>query len=151
MKEKILLDTNMMICLLDNPVLDAKISNLTKILYDSDKYTIVIHPQALEEARKIKDQNEKDILISKLKVYKITDNPLEITEEFNKLAGCKNEKDNTVEKNCVSYFISNDKEIWKKAEKLHLKDRVLTIDEALIKFKKAEKVVVQTPVFIKKE
>ena len=48
-------------------------------------------------------------------------------------------------------IISNDKEIWKKAEKLHLKDRVLTIDEALIKFKKEEKAVVQTPVFIKKE
>ena len=34
---------------------------------------------------------------------------------------------------------------------MHLKDRVLSIDDALKKFKKEEKVIVQTPVFIKKE
>ena len=38
MKEKILLDTNMMIYILDDHVLDEQISKLTKILYDSDKY-----------------------------------------------------------------------------------------------------------------
>ena len=71
MKEKVLLDTNMMIYLLDDHILDEKISKLTKILYDSDKYIIAIHPKTFEEARKIKDQNRKDIFISKLEVYKI--------------------------------------------------------------------------------
>ena len=37
MKEKILLDTNMMIYILDDHVLDEQISKLTKILYDYDK------------------------------------------------------------------------------------------------------------------
>lgn len=158
MKEKILLDTNMMIYILDNHVLDEKISRLTKLLYDSDKFIIAIHPKTFEEAGKIKDDNKRAIFISKLKVYNIIEDPPKITEEFNKLAGCKNENDKVdnemlyaVERNCVSYFISNDKEIWKKAEKLHLKDRVLSIDDALKKFKKEEKVIVQTPVFIKKE
>ena len=54
MKEKILLDTNMMIYILDDHVLDEQISKLTKILYDSDKYMIAIHPKTLEEANKIK-------------------------------------------------------------------------------------------------
>ena len=34
MKEKVLLDTKMMIYVLENHILDEKISKLTKILYD---------------------------------------------------------------------------------------------------------------------
>lgn len=158
MKEKILLDTNMMIYLLDDHILDEKISKLTKILYDSDKYIIAIHPNTIIEARKIKDQNKKDIFISKLKVYKIIENPPKATDDFNKQVGFKNENDlidnemlYAVVRNCVSYFITNDKELLKKAEILNLNDRVLSIDDAINKFKQEEKVVVETPVFIKKE
>lgn len=158
MKEKILLDTNMMIYLLDDHILDEKISKLTKILYDSDKYVIAIHPNTIVEARKIKDQNKKDIFISKLRVYKIIENPPRATENFNKQLGFKNKNDlidnemlYAVERNCVSFFITNDKELLKKAEILNLNDRVLSIDEAINKFKQEEKVVVETPVFIKKE
>ena len=158
MKEKILLDTNMMIYLLDDHILDEKISKLTKILYDSDKYIIAIHPNTIVEARKIKDQNKKNIFISKLEVYKIIENPPRATEDFNKQVGFKNKNDlidnemlYAVERNCVSYFITNDKELLKKAEILKLNDRVLSIDEAINKFKEEEKVIVETPVFIKKE
>ena len=64
MKEKILLDTNMMIYILDDHVLDEQISKLTKILYDSDKYVIAIHPNTIVEARKIKDQNKSPRFIA---------------------------------------------------------------------------------------
>ncbi|MBR3153033.1 MAG: EVE domain-containing protein [Clostridia bacterium] len=158
MKEKILLDTNMMIYLLDDHILDEKISKLTKILYDSDKYIIAIHPNTIVEAGKIKDQNKKDIFISKLGVYKIIDNPPRATEDFNKQVGFKNKNDlidnemlYAVIRNCVSYFITNDKELLKKAEILKLNDRVLSIDNAINKFKQEEKVIIETPVFIKKE
>ena len=158
MKEKILLDTNMMIYLLDDHILDEKISKLTKILYDSDKYVIAIHPNTIIEARKIKDENKKDIFISKLEVYKILESPPRATEDFNKQVGCKNENDlidnemlYAVVRNCVSYFITNDKRLLKKAELLKLNDRVLSIDGAIEKFKQEEKVIVETPVFIKKE
>ena len=158
MKEKILLDTNMMIYILDDHILDEKISKLTKILYDSDKYIIAIHPNTIVEARKIKDQNKKDIFISKLEVYKIIENPPRATEDFNKQVGFKNKNDlidhemlYAVERNCVSYFITNDKELLKKAEILKLNDRELSIDDAINKFKEEEKVVIETPVFIKKE
>ena len=65
----------------------------TSILYDSDKYVIAIHPNTIIEARKIKDENKKDIFISKLEVYKIIENPPRATEDFNKQAGFKNEND----------------------------------------------------------
>ena len=41
---KILLDTNMFIYLEDNFVTNSKVFELTKRLYDSDEYKIVIHP-----------------------------------------------------------------------------------------------------------
>ena len=132
MKEKILLDTNMMIYILDDHVLDEKISKLTKILYDSNKYMITIHPETFMEANKIRDEKKKAIFISKLKVYNIIDHPPKMTEEFNKIVGCNNENDKidnemlyAVMKNCVSYFITNDKRLVKKSKILNLNDRVL--------------------------
>lgn len=158
MKEKILLDTNMLIYLLDNQVLDDKIAKITKALYDSDNYSIVIHPKTLIETDKIKDEKKKSIFKSKLNVYNIIDNPPKITKEFNNLAGVKNENDKidnemlyAVYRNCVTFLITNDKELVKKGKNLNLNDRVLSIDDALEKFKEDEKVVIQTPVFIKQE
>ena len=155
MKEKILLDTNMLIYLLDNQVLDDKIAKITKALYDSDNYSIVIHPKTLIETDKIKDEKKKSIFKSKLNVYNIIDNPPKITKEFNNLAGVKNENDKidnemlyAVYKNCVTFLITNDKELVKKGKKLNLSQRVLSIDDALEIFKEDEKVIIQTPVFI---
>ena len=45
-----------------------------------------------------------------------------------------------VRKNCVSYFITNDKKLLRKAATLGLDNRVLSIDEALEKFKKEEQI-----------
>ena len=42
----------MLIYLLDNQVLDDKVARITKALYDSDKYSIVIHPKTLVETDK---------------------------------------------------------------------------------------------------
>lgn len=154
MKERILLDTNMLIYLLDNEVLDDKVAKITKSLYDSDKYSIVVHPKTLTETDKIKNEKKKSIFKSKLNVYNIIDNPPRITDEFNNLVGIKNENDKidnemlyAVYKNCVTFLITNDKELVK----LNLGKRVLSIDDAIEIFKEDEKVIIQTPVFIKQE
>lgn len=158
MKERILLDTNMLIYLLDNEVLDDKVAKITKSLYDSDKYSIVVHPKTLTETDKIKNEKKKSIFKSKLNVYNIIDNPPRITDEFNNLVGIKNENDKidnemlyAVYKNCVTFLITNDKELVKKGKKLNISQRVLSIDDALELFKEDEKVIIQTPVFIKQE
>ncbi len=158
MKERILLDTNMLIYLLDNEVLDDKVAKITKSLYDSDKYSIVVHPKTLTETDKIKNEKKKSIFKSKLNVYNIIDNPPRITDEFNNLVGIKNENDKidnemlyAVYKNCVTFLITNDKELVKKGKKLNLGKRVLSIDDAIEIFKEDEKVIIQTPVFIKQE
>lgn len=158
MKEKILLDTNMLIYILDDNILNDKIAKITKTLYDSDIYNIVVHPRTLDEAEKIKDGRRKSIFKSKLGLYNIIENPPKISDEFNLLVGFKNENDKidnemlyALKSNCVSYFITNDKELKKKGEKIGLGNRVLSIEEALNKFKEEEKVEIYTPVFIQKE
>lgn len=156
--KKILLDTNMFIYFLDHHVLDPKVEKLTRMLFDSEECKIIIHPKTIFEAKKIQDSKLREIFISKLSVYKQIDNPPRMPEGFNVLAGCKNDNDRidnemlyTVERNCVSFFVTNDKELLKKANKLNLNDRVLSIDEALEKFKREESITVETPVFIQKE
>lgn len=158
MKEKVLLDTNMLVYLLDDNVLDEKITKITKFLYDSDEYAIVVHPHTFYEANKIKDLRKKEIFMSKLKVYNIIENPPRATEDFNDIAGVKNTHDlvdndllYALERNCVSYLISNDKELCKKGKKLGLGSRTLSIDEALEFFKSEEKKPISTPIFIREE
>ena len=75
MLEKILLDTNMLIYLEDDHILNKDVARLTRILYDSSNYKIVIHPDSILETNKIKDVNRKNIFQSKIRVYKQINNP----------------------------------------------------------------------------
>ena len=66
--EKILLDTNMFIYLEDYAVTEKKVATLTKMLFDSEQYKIVIHPKTKEEILKIADDEKRDIFLSKISV-----------------------------------------------------------------------------------
>lgn len=158
MLEKILLDTNMLIYLEDDHVLDTNVARLTRILYDSFDYKIVIHPKSINEANKIKDEKRKSIFLSKISVYKQINNPPNAPKEFHDLVGYKNDNDKidnellfAIKQNCVSYFITNDINLQKKSQKVGLKDRVFSIEEAIEKFKIQEKRNIITPIFIKEE
>ena len=82
---KILLDTNLLIYREDHSIIDDKVLELTKILYDSNKYKIVVHPMTIEDISHIKNSNERDIFYSKVKVYKIIERPPKASDKFNKL------------------------------------------------------------------
>lgn len=158
MLEKILLDTNMLIYLEDNHIVDKNVAKLTRILYDSPNYKIVIHPNSILEGNKIKDVEKRKIFISKISIYKQIENPPRPTEEFQRLVGYKNENDRidnellfAVKQNCVTYFITNDIKLKKKSEKIGLNDRVFNIEEAIEKFKKEEQNGILIPVFVKEE
>lgn len=156
--KKILLDTNMFIYLEDNKVIDEKVATLTKRLYDSTEYKIVIHPKTKVEASKCTDVEIKKIFLSKISVYKEIKDPPLAPEEFHKLLRCKNihdEIDNellfSVNRNCVDYLITNDQDMLKKAKKINLDNRVLSIEKALEIFQEEEKLDLRTPVFITNE
>lgn len=155
---KILLDTNMFIYLEDHCVTNAKVLELTKRLYDSDEYKIVIHPMTKKEIEGIKDEKNKLIFRSKIEVYKEINNPPKPNPEFHELVGCKNSHDEidncllfAIKRNCASYLITNDKKIKKKSFKLNIEEKVLTIDEALDKFKIDEEEKIIKPAFVEEK
>ena len=154
--ERILLDTNMFIYIEEYDVIEDKIATLTKRLFDSEQYKIVIHPKTKEEVMKIKDERKRCIFCSKLSVYKEIESPPKVSEEFNQLVGCKNSHDLidnellfAISRNCAQYLITNDKDLVKKSSKVGLRDRVLSVEEALEKFKEHISETIKKPVFVK--
>lgn len=91
--EKILLDTNMFIYLEDYAVTEDKVATLTKRLFDSDQYKIVIHPKTKEEILKISDSEKRAIFSSKISVYREIKSAPKATKEFNDTVGCNNSHD----------------------------------------------------------
>ena len=153
--QKILLDTNMFIYLEDYTVTEEKVATLTKRLFDSDQYKIVIHPKTKEEILRIRDEEKKNIFFSKISVYKEIKSPPKASENFNKLVGCNNRHDAidnellfSIHRNCAQYLITNDKRLVKKANKVGLGDRVLSIDQALEKFQEEASDDIRKPIFI---
>ena len=153
--EKILLDTNMFIYLEDYAVTEDKVATLTKRLFDSDQYKIVIHPKTKEEILKISDSEKRAIFSSKISVYREIKSAPKVTKEFNDMVGCNNSHDAidnellfSIYRNCAHYLITNDKDLVKKSQKIGLSDRVLSIDQALEKFQEKVSEDIRKPVFI---
>ena len=156
---KILLDTNLLIYRENHSVINDKVSELTKILYDSNDYKIVVHPMTLEDLSHIKDARERDIFYSKFKIYENIVNPPKVTDHFNNLVGCSKLPNDLIDNNmlyavyrdCVSYLITNDTKLKNKAKKVNMSDRVLGIEDAINLFKTNEEKEIRTPVFINYE
>lgn len=156
---KILLDTNLLIYRENHSVINDKVSELAKILYDSNDYKIVVHPMTLDDLSHIKDLSERDILYSKVKIYSTIINPPKAPNDFNVLVGCSKLPNDLIDnnllyavyRNCVSYLITNDDKLKKKSKKIKIDDRVLKIEEAIKLFKPCKEAEIRTPVFIKQE
>lgn len=156
---KILLDTNLLIYRENHSVIDDKVLELTKILYDSNNYKIVIHPMTLKDISHIRDLNEREIFYSKIKVYETIKRPPKATNEFNNLVGCSKLPNDLIDNNllyavykdCVSYLITNDNKLRNKAQKINIRDRVLGIEDAIKLFKPLEEKEIRTPAFINYE
>lgn len=157
--KKVLYDTNMFAYLLDNKVVSPKVGKLTRMLYDIDDIVIVIHPKTLEEARNTKDEEQKNIFLSKLRVYRQIEKPPRATQLFIEQFNISSDNDvidcellYSVKQNCADFLITNDFKLKKKATRMGLGTKVLDIDEALIKFKTEDNSKdIDTPIFINEE
>lgn len=158
--EYILLDTNILIYREGERKLAPDVQLLSRLLMDSVNYKLCVHPMSINELSKHKDEHQREVILSKVGIYKKLENIPIITQEF--ITKCEkngNEHeyiDNnllyTVYRNCVSYLITNDKGILKKSEKLGLADRVLTISKALsLLSSEYDTILLKTPALIKKE
>ena len=157
--EYILLDTNILIYREGEKKLNKDILTLSRLLMDSIEYKLVIHPLSIEELEKYKDKEQRDVIISKVSIYKLLENPPKIDEKFlEECGGGANSHeyvDNNLlyalKKNYVSYLITNDKGILKKAKRLGLK-RVLSITDAINFLSKDEELILsRMPLIIKEK
>lgn len=137
---RILIDTNIFIYRENHEVISDNLQKLLGILNDSEQ-KIIIHPESINEIKRDQDEDRKNIVLSEIKTYPVLINPPNPVKDNNFLDIVKkpsNEHDYvdniilySVYKNAVSFLLTEDKEIHKKAFNLGIDDRVLSIDDAL--------------------
>jgi predicted nucleic acid-binding protein len=134
---RILIDTNILIHLEDNKVIDEQFAKFYQFAI-SNKCDLYYHADCLKDLKRDKNKDRQDITLSKLNKYTKMPNPATPTAEFINTVGQKKENDevdNTqlfqVFKSYVDYFITEDKGIHDKAAKRSLKNKVLSLSEGL--------------------
>ncbi len=133
---RILIDTNILIHLEDNKVVDEEFSKFYELAVRNN-CQVLFHPECLKDLSKDKDLVRKKIILSKLNKYSPLDNPADLDAEFSKQLGEKKDNDRIdnaqlfqLHKGYVELFITNDAGIHKKAIKLCLKENVLDSKQA---------------------
>ena len=136
---KILVDTNILIQREDGAETPGNIRSLLKLINDSERANVVIHPASRDDIMHDHDENRRRVVLSKLATYSEIENPPSVPNQFIKsVYVTPNSHDlldaamlYCVKLRVVDFLITEDKRIIRKAEKLNLKDNVLNIDEGL--------------------
>lgn len=139
MSVSILLDTNIIIYREDNDILDTEIQRLSKLLNKSE-LKIYVHENSSKDINNDKDETRKEIILSKIKTYPILKTKYNFLEDdiFLNIVGYKDNSNDYVDnsllysllKDEITFLITNDNEIHRKAKKLNLSERVFNIPEA---------------------
>ena len=155
---KIILDTNILIHVEDPKVLPPNLQDLMKIFREHG-YQKFIHPASLRDIENDQNKKRKEIILSKLRGYPPIESPPKPTTNFLSIMGpatSSNEiNDNeilfAIHKNAANFLITEDKGLHKKASKIDLEDRVLSIDSALGYFNELYARIVPTHALIKED
>ena len=142
---RILIDTNIFIYRENYHIIPSNLQSLLKTLNDL-VVQILVHPLSAHEIKKDRNQERREITLSKIKTYPILDNPpsLEVDQPFLTIVGQTNNANELVDnnllycvyKNAVDFLITEDRGIHRKSDRLGISDRVFDIDEALEYFKR---------------
>lgn len=134
---RILIDTNILIHLEDNKVIDEQFAKFYQFAI-SNKCDVYYHSDCLKDFKRDKNKDRYDITISKLNKYTQMPDPASPTAEFTNIVGQKKENDEVdnaqlfqVYKGYVDYFITEDKGILTKARSLNLQAKVISLSEGL--------------------
>ncbi len=135
---KIIFDTNILIHIEDPKVLSQNLQDLLNILRRHG-HQIFIHPASLKDINNDQNVQRKTIILSKLKGYPLIELPPRPSDLFLSQAGVpsnSNERNDNeilfaIQKNAADFLITEDYRLQKKAGKVNLDDRVLSIDSAL--------------------
>jgi predicted nucleic acid-binding protein len=137
---RILIDTNIFIYREDDHIIPGNLQKLLKALHTLGT-ELLVHPKSIEEIRRDSNENRKKVKLSKIAVYPVLElppNPDKDDNFINVVGYPQNPNDRVdnallyaVYKNAVDFLITEDRGVQKKADKLNLEDRVLSIGDAL--------------------
>lgn len=155
MKGSILLDTNIIISREDNNEISRELQELLAIL-NGNEFKVFVHPMSFKDIDRDKNHTRKQIISSKMNSYNILNTHFNFDEDsvFKEKINYKKTPNDIVD-NCllyslfkdeVTFLITEDNGIHKNARKLNeikdnFEDRVFTINEALIYFKKEKPIL----------
>lgn len=153
---KILIDTNILINLEGNKVVNKKFSEFYRLAI-SNSCKILYHPEAIPlDINRDEDISRKEIIISKLEKYEKLKDFTEASKDFKKHIGSKKINDDIdnkqlyqLYKNYVDYFVTEDKGIHKNAKKIGLQSRVLEISQILSIFEEQFTIKIPTHPILK--
>ena len=142
---RILIDTNIFIYREDDHVLSSDLQELLRAL-NTLNVKMLLHPRSIEEIRRDRNEDRKKVMLSKIRTYPLLESPPVPNRDNNFLdivggSSKPNEYvDNallySVYKDAVDFLITEDGGMHKKAARLGIKDRVLSLEDALEVFKK---------------
>ncbi|MCD4821222.1 MAG: hypothetical protein K8R11_03945 [Methanococcoides sp.] len=152
------MDTNILIHVEDPKVLPPNLQDLMKIFREHG-YQKFIHPASLRDIENDQNEQRKEIIFSKLRGYPPIKSPPKPTIYFLSIMGpstSSNEiNDNeilfAIYKNAANFLITEDKGLYKKACKINLEDRVLSIDSALGYFNELYERMIPTHALLKED
>jgi len=137
---RVLLDTNIFIIREAGRPLPENLVELLRVL-DRLGFKILIHPKSLEDLTRDEESSRRETHLSKVRLYSTLEVPPDPGKdsEFLRLVGAKPNPNDMVDnwilyavsRNAVHYLITEDRDILRKAEKIGLRQRVLSIDDAL--------------------
>lgn len=142
---RVLLDTHIIIGREDNKIIDEDLQILMKILNQLN-INIILHPKSIEDLERDKDEERKQIILSKFKTYNLLEEYSETSNDskFLNIVGEPKKSNDIIDnyllhavyRNAVNFLITEDIGIHKKANRLDISDRILAILDTISLFKK---------------
>lgn len=136
---KVLLDTNVIIALEDDHVINSSLQSVTRICMDND-FKLCIHHKTKEDVFRDNNLMRKSITESKLSKYHEIKFTKEPSASFLEALGGNSSRNSVVDNNLlfalnediVSFLITEDIEMHKKSRRVGIDDRIFTVNEFLL-------------------
>lgn len=153
---RILLDTNIFIDREQDRIISRELAKLLQILNKLGA-ELVIHPLSVSELRRDSNIKRREVNLSKIEVYSHLERPPDPNNDTSfceSIGPAKNSHDvvdnallYAVYRNAVEFFITEDREIHKKAHKIGVGERVFLVSEALYDFNRClpSREIIPTP------
>lgn len=138
---RVMIDTNILIYREDDAVVSGQLQELIVNL-NSVNADIIVHPASITDLMRDREEKRRDIILSKLKTYKLLDRPPNaiIDNDYINIVSSGDLSSNdfvdiqilyALYKDAVDFLITEDRDIHNKARRLNIEDRVLLISDAI--------------------